>query len=190
MRSRLGRGLGVVALVPFFGLVFWLAATLASGLPGLVALAVDVHGLGVVSYAADLGQRPAPVSVQQLLEDAAADANGGGTVARPTPAPAAPTPVATPRATPRPIATATPLPIGTPKPTPLPVATPAPAPLPVATPTPTPVPVPTPTPTPLPVPTPTPGPLPVPTATPGGLLPVQIPLPLPILPSVLPGILR
>jgi len=134
VRSRLVRSLGIVALLPLFGLVFWMAATVASSLPGLAALAVNVHGLGLVSYAGDSGQRPAPLSAAQLLADAAGDANGSRALSRPTPvATAVPAPTITLRPT------STPLPIATPKPTPLPLPTATPAPLPVPTPTPTPV---------------------------------------------------
>jgi outer membrane biosynthesis protein TonB len=162
MRSRVVRGLGVVALLPLFGLVFWVAATVASGLPGLVAIAVNVHGLGLVSYAADSRPRPAPLSLQ-LLEDAAGDAIAGRTVHGPTPA-----------ITALPVSTAPPLPVATPiipipKPTAPLVPTPTPRPLPVIplpTPTPVPTPTPTPAPSPTPTPTPTPGPIPVPTPTP------------------------
>ena len=169
MRSRLLRSLGVVALLPLFGLVFWVAATVASSLPGLVALAVNVHGFGLVSYASDSGQRPAPLSLQ-VLEDAAGDANGSRTL--PSPAP-------------RPIGTPTPVPVLTPTPTPKPTPTPLPLP------TPTPLPVPTPTPTPLPTPTPVPIPVPTPTPSPSLLpLPLPLPLPVPILPSLLPGLLK
>jgi outer membrane biosynthesis protein TonB len=162
MRSRVVRGLGVVALLPLFGLVFWVAASVASGLPGLVAIAVNVHGLGLVSYAADSRPRPAPLSLQ-LLEDAAGDAVGDRTVHGPTPATTA-----------RPVSTAPPLPVATPiipipKPTALPVPTPTPTPLPVIplpTPSAAPSPSPAPSPTPTPAPTPTPGPIPVPTPTP------------------------
>jgi outer membrane biosynthesis protein TonB len=142
MRSRVVRRLGVVALLPLFGLVFWVAASVASGLPGLVAIAVNVHGLGLVSYAADSRPRPAPLSLQ-LLEDAAGDAVGDRTVHGPTPATTA-----------RPVSTV-PLPV-----IPMPTASPVP------TPTPTPAPSPTPVPTPTPAPSPTPGPIPVPTPTP------------------------
>jgi outer membrane biosynthesis protein TonB len=181
MRSRLVRSLGIVALLPLFGLVFWVAATVASSLPGLVAFGVNVHGLGLVSYADDSSQRLAPLS-HQLLEDAAGDANGSPAVPRPTPVATA---VPAPTGTPRPPSTPTPLPIATPKPTTLPVPTPTPTPLPLPTPTPTPLPLPTPT----PVPTPTPGPIPVPTPTPTAT-PGILPLPLPILPSLLPGLLK
>lgn len=118
-RRRLIRRLGALALLPLFGLVFWTAATIASSLPGLIVVAVNVHGLGLASYAGDSGQRPAPLSIQ-VLQDVQGDANGSRTAA-PTAAPA-PTPVAAPHPP-------------TPTPTPLPVPT-----LPVATPTPTPTP--------------------------------------------------
>lgn len=114
-RRRLIRRLAALALLPLFGLVFWTAATIASSLPGLIVVAVNVHGLGLASYAGDSGQRPAPLSIQ-VLQDVQGDANGSRTGA-PTAAPA-PTPVAASHA---------------PTPTPLPVPT-----LPIPTPTPTP----------------------------------------------------
>jgi hypothetical protein len=117
-RRRLIRRLGALALLPLFGLVFWTAATIASSLPGLIVVAVNVHGLGLASYAGDSGQRPAPLSIQ-VLQDVQGDANGSRTSA-PTAAPA-PTPVA-PSQAPVP----TPLPLPTPPiPTPPPTPTPA-----------------------------------------------------------------
>jgi len=117
-RRRLIRRLGALALLPLFGLVFWTAATIASSLPGLIVVAVNVHGLGLASYAGDSGQRPAPLSIQ-VLQDVQGDANGSRTSA-PTAAPA-PTPVA-PSQAPVP----TPLPLPTPPiPTPMPTPTPA-----------------------------------------------------------------
>jgi hypothetical protein len=116
-RRRLIRRLGALALLPLFGLVFWTAATIASSLPGLIVVAVNVHGLGLASYAGDSGQRPAPLSIQ-VLQDVQGDANGSRTSA-PTAAPAS-TPVAPSQA---------------PVPTPLPLPTP---PIPTPTPTPTP----------------------------------------------------
>ena len=158
MKSRLVRCLGTVALLPLFGLVFWVAATVASSIPGLAALAVNVHGLGLVSYAADSVQRPAPLSLQ-VLEDAAGDASGVSTWHWSTPATgAAPTGASTAL----PVA---PLSIPLPKPTAVPVPTPAPKP----TPAPTPVPTPAPTPSPLPLPIPLPLPVPVPPLLPGVL---------------------
>jgi len=120
-RRRLIRRLGALALLPLFGLVFWTAATIASSLPGLIVVAVNVHGLGLASYAGDSGQRPAPLSIQ-VLQDVQGDANGSRTAA-PTAAPA-PTPVAASHA---------------PTPTPTPVPVPVPT-LPIPTPTPTPAP--------------------------------------------------
>ena len=117
-RRRLIRRLGALALLPLFGLVFWSAATIASSLPGLIVVAVNVHGIGLASYAGDSVQRPAPLSIQ-VLQDVQGDANGSGTTAA-TAAPTA-TPVAASHA-PRP----TPLPVPTP-PIPTPTPTPAPA---------------------------------------------------------------
>ncbi len=126
MRSRLVRWLGTVALLPLFGLIFWVAATVASSIPGLAALAVNVHGLGLVSYAADSLQRPAPLSLQ-VLEDAAGDASGVTTSHGPTPTAV---PVPTPAPSPLPVAT----PLSTPKPTPTPTPSPLPLPLPLPVP--------------------------------------------------------
>jgi hypothetical protein len=109
------RRLGLLALLPLFGLVFWTAATIASSLPGLIVVAVNVHGIGLASYAGDSLQRPAPLSIQ-VLQDVQGDASGSRTPA-PTASSAA-TPVA---------------PSHAPAPTPLPVPT-----LPIPTPTPTP----------------------------------------------------
>ncbi len=74
MSSQLLRRLGTLALLPLFGLVFWAAATVASSLPGLAVIGVNVHELGLPSYAADSSQRPAPLSLQ-VLEDARGDAS-------------------------------------------------------------------------------------------------------------------
>jgi hypothetical protein len=109
------RRLGLLALLPLFGLVFWTAATIASSLPGLIVVAVNVHGIGLASYSGDSLQRPAPLSIQ-VLQDVQGDASASRTPA-PT-ASSAPTPVA---------------PSHAPAPTPLPVPT-----LPIPTPTPTP----------------------------------------------------
>lgn len=182
MSSRLWRPLGTIALVPLFGLMFWAAATVASSIPGLTILGVDVHGLGLASYAGDSAQRPAPLS-PQLLEDAQRDAGSRGAVAF---VPATPGPVHSNPGQPAPSASPRPTPSPTPKATPRPTSTPLPTPIPVPS-----LPLPTPTPAPLPSPTPLPTPplpaAPTPTPTPG-LLP--LPLPVPILPSLLPGLLK
>jgi Carboxypeptidase regulatory-like domain/CarboxypepD_reg-like domain len=117
-RRRLIRRLGALALLPLFGLVFWTAATIASSLPGLIVVAVNVHGIGLASYAGDSPQRPAPLSIQ-VLQDVQGDASGSRTSA-PTPVPA-PSPTPTPSPTP-----GLPLPTPTPLPSPLPSPTPAP----------------------------------------------------------------
>jgi hypothetical protein len=110
-------------LLPLFGLVFWAAATIASSLPGLGVVGVNVHGLGLPSYGASSSQRPAPLSLQ-LLQDARGDAIGQALSAfngrvvgsqAPTPSPTLPAP---------------PLPIPIPTPTKLPAPTPAPTPTP------------------------------------------------------------
>jgi hypothetical protein len=118
-RSRIARCLGIFALLPLFGLVFWGAATVAGGLPGLVALAVNVHGLGIPSYAAGSGQRPAPVSVELLLRDAYGDAIRPNASNPHVVGSQAPFPSPTP-GPPLPLPTAIPLPTPTPAPTPTP----------------------------------------------------------------------
>lgn len=129
LRRRL-RGLAIgVILLPLLALVFWLTALIASNLPGLEVLSVNVHGLNVTGYAGDPGQRPAPLSLS-VLSDAGQDASG-----------ALPTPTSTPsRPAPSPTAVAKPLPAPTPTPTPSPTPTPLPLPtvLPVVTATPIP----------------------------------------------------
>src|SRR5438445_1448472 len=122
------RNLGIIALLPLFGLVFWAAATVASSVLGVDAIGVNVHGLGLASYAGDLNARPAPLSKQTML-DAQSDATGdrGATAftTDPTPTPANGAATPTPAATPAPLPTPTPaLPVPTPTPTPLPLPTP------------------------------------------------------------------
>jgi hypothetical protein len=138
-------------LIPIFGGVFWVTALIASTIPGLLVLGVNVHGLGTASYAGDPGVAIAPLS-QQILNDVGRDT---GTVATPT---ASPAPVAGPSPEPSP----TPVPSATPTPSPTPSATAG------ATPSPLPLPSPLPTVSPLPtiLPTPTPAPTPTATATP------------------------
>jgi hypothetical protein len=96
---RIIRNLGIIALLPLFGLVFWAAATAASSILGVDVIGVNVHGLGLASYASEITARPAPLSLQ-ILQDAERDAtaNRGATAftpaitpangATPTPAPA------------------------------------------------------------------------------------------------------
>ncbi|HVS06259.1 MAG TPA: carboxypeptidase regulatory-like domain-containing protein [Candidatus Dormibacteraeota bacterium] len=115
-RRRLTRRLGLLALLPLLGLVFWTAATIASSLPGLMVVAVNVHGIGVASYAGDSLERPGPLSIQVLQ-----DVQGDATASR-TPAPTA-------SSAPNPVA-----PSHAPAPTPLPVPT---QPIPTLTATPT-----------------------------------------------------
>jgi hypothetical protein len=161
-RIRPLRSLAILASLPVFALLFWMTALLVSNRPGL--LAVGVNGLSLANYAGDSGQRPAPLSLR-VLQDAQQDAGGG---------PGASLALATPNPTPS----------GSVEPTPSHTASPTPAPSP------------TPRPLPLPTPTPTPGlpllpPVATPTPTPGLLpLPLTSILPLPILPSLLPGLVK
>jgi len=149
--TRIIRNLGIIALLPLFGLVFWVAATVASSILGLDVIGVNVHGPGLASYADGIRARPAPLSLQ-ILQDAARDetGDGGGTASTPKPPP-----------TPANASTPTPSPTLLPLPTPMPV----PSLLPLPTPSPTPLPLPTPTPSLLPLPLPS-GILPVPTLLP------------------------
>jgi hypothetical protein len=66
------RSLAVIATVPALALVFWLTAVIASGLPGLLVVGVNVHGLNLTSFAGDPAQRPAPLSLS-VLDDARQD---------------------------------------------------------------------------------------------------------------------
>jgi hypothetical protein len=132
--TRILRNLGIIALLPLFGLVFWAAATVAGSVLGVDVIGVNVHGLGLASYAGDIGARPAPLSTQLSL-DAQSDATGNRGATAFTTSPGL-----------------TPAPSPTPTPLPLPTPTPAPAPLPLPTPTPTPSLLPLPLPSILPVP--------------------------------------
>jgi hypothetical protein len=120
--NRILRNLGIIALLPLFGLVFWAAATVAASVLGVDVIGVNVHGLGLASYAGDISARPAPLS-KQLLPDVLSDASGNrGATAFTT------SPGLTPAPLPVPTPTAAPLPIPTPTPAPLPLPTPTPAP--------------------------------------------------------------
>ena len=124
-RHRPLRSLAILALLPLFGMVFWLTAAVASSIPGLLVVGVNVHGLTLSTYAGDSDQRLAPLSLR-VLDDANQDA------AKPA------LPTATPSrgsATPKPQASASPTP--TPRPVPLPLPSPS-SPLPGPTPTATP----------------------------------------------------
>jgi hypothetical protein len=159
--------LAILAVLPLFGLTFWLSGVVASAVPSLVVIAVNVHGLNLTSLADDSGQRHAPLSLR-ILADAQQDSTGA-TAAKATPA------ATTGRGS---GATRTPSPISVPLPTlrPIPVSTPTPVPTPTPTPTPAPTPKPTPAPTPTPTPTPSPVPLPAPSIPP---TPIKLP-PLPV----------
>ena len=128
-RRRRLKSLAILALLPLFGLIFWLSAVVASSIPNVLVMAVNVHALNLTSFAGDSSQPRAPLSLQ-VLTDAQLDSSSGGS---------------------RPTASVTPAPAtsaarGTgsrPTPTPSP-SPPTPLPLPVPTPTNI-VPVPTPT---------------------------------------------
>lgn len=159
-RHRRTRGL---LLIPIFGGIFWATALLASTVPGLLVLGVNVHGLGIASYAGDAGGSLAPLS-PKILYDVNQDTSqkpastasagpgsfagnypGGSSTVKPSETPAgASTPGPSPTPTPTPAGAASPTPAASPSPSvlPLPTVTPLPSvlPTPSATPTPTPTP--------------------------------------------------
>src|SRR5437868_15473451 len=59
------RSLGLVALLPLFGLLFSLSAVVASSIPNVLVMAVNVHGLSL-PLARDAGPPHAPLSLQVL----------------------------------------------------------------------------------------------------------------------------
>jgi carboxypeptidase family protein len=123
-RHRPLRSLAILALLPLFGVVFWLTAVVASSIPNLLVVDVNVHGLTLATYAGDAEQRVAPLSLR-VLDDANQDAakvavafpTPGRSLATPKPA-ASPSPTPTPRPLPSPLPTPSPLPGPTPTPTP------------------------------------------------------------------------
>ena len=113
------------ALLPLFGVLFWIASVGASTIPGLLVLGVNVHGLSLASYAGDPEQHLAPVSqqvVQDLQQGALGDHGIGPTptsTVRPSDAwtgSSSPSPTPAPSALPLPLPSATPLPTPTPTP--------------------------------------------------------------------------
>src|SRR2546430_8368804 len=124
-RHRPLRSLAILALLPLLGVVFWLTAVVASSIPSLLVVDVNVHGLTVATYAGDSAQRVAPLSLR-VLDDANQDAlkpamptpTPGRSVATPKPA-ASLSPTPTPRPVPSPLPTpSSPLPLPTPSATP------------------------------------------------------------------------
>jgi Carboxypeptidase regulatory-like domain len=122
-----------VALVPLFGVLFWIAAIAASTIPSLLMLGVNVHGLSLASYAGDPVQHVAPLS-QRPVQELERGSNG----VNPTPSttgippdlrtfPSA-TPSSTTNPAPAPSASPLPIPSTTPLPSILPVPTPTPGP--------------------------------------------------------------
>ena len=126
---RRTKSLLLLAVLPVFGLIFWLSAVVASHIPNVLVIAVDVHGLNLPSLAGDSGEPRAPLSLQ-VLSDALHDSGSGGSNATsvtttPTPTPSRP---AGSRPTPTPSASATSVPLPLPTPTgilPTPTAAPA-----------------------------------------------------------------
>src|SRR5438132_11154578 len=72
-RNRPLRSLAILALLPLLGVVFWLTAVVASSIPSLLVVDVNVHGLTLATYAGDSAQRVAPLSLR-VLDDANQDA--------------------------------------------------------------------------------------------------------------------
>ena len=118
-RHRPLRSLAILALLPLFGVVFWLTAVVASSIPSLLVVDVNVHGLTVATYAGDSEQRLAPLSLR-VLDDANQDATKA---AVPTPTPGRS--VATPKPQSSPTPTPLPVPLPLPTPSPSPTATPS-----------------------------------------------------------------
>src|ERR1700736_4168494 len=105
------KSLAILAVLPLFGLTFWLSGVVASAGPSLLVIAVNVHGLNLTSLADDSSQRHAPLSLRIL-----ADAQQDSTKAYPSGVTAAKaTPASTPGRGTRP--TPTPSPISVPLPT-------------------------------------------------------------------------
>ena len=124
-RHRPLRSLAILALLPVFGVVFWLTAVVASSIPSLLVVDVNVHGLTLATYAGDSQQRVAPLSLR-VLDDANQDATKAALPA-PTSGRSLPTPMPTASSSPTP----TPLPVPSPLPTP---SSPVPSPTPTPTP--------------------------------------------------------
>jgi len=123
-RHRPLRRLAILALLPLFGVVFWLTAVVASSIPSMLVVDVNVHGLTLATYAGDSQQRVAPLSLR-VLDDANQDATKAA-VPTPTPGRSLPTPEPTASSSPTP----TPLPVPSPLPTPSPLPSPTPTPTP------------------------------------------------------------
>src|SRR2546426_11963226 len=123
-RHRPLRSLAILALLPVFGVVFWLTAVVASSIPSLLVVDVNVHGLTLATYAGDSQQRVAPLSLR-VLDDANQDATKAALPA-PTSGRSLPTPMPTASSSPTP----TPLPVPSPLPTPSPLPGPTPTPTP------------------------------------------------------------
>jgi carboxypeptidase family protein len=123
-RHRPLRSLAILALLPLFGVVFWLTAVVASSIPNLLVVDVNVHGLTLATYAGDVEQRVAPLSLR-VLDDANQDATKttltsptpGRSLTTPKPA-ISPSPTPSPRPLPSPLPTPSLLPSPTPTPTP------------------------------------------------------------------------
>jgi hypothetical protein len=119
------------ALIPLFGVLFWLVAVAASSIPSLLVLGVNVHGLSLARYAGDPVQHVAPLS-QQIVQDL----QGGSGRLSPTATTAGPSselrtfPPSTPSPTPSPAPTISASLVPTPSTSPLPsiLATPTPTP--------------------------------------------------------------
>ncbi|HEX9097273.1 MAG TPA: carboxypeptidase regulatory-like domain-containing protein [Candidatus Dormibacteraeota bacterium] len=118
-----------VALVPLFAVLFWIAAVVASTIPSVLVLGINVHGLSLASYAGDPMQHVTPLS-QRVVHELGQGSNGLSPVPATTGSPSDPRPA--PSRIPAPIATPTPSesPLATPSTNPMPTALPLPAPSP------------------------------------------------------------
>ena len=133
-RRRRLKSLAILALLPLFGVIFWLSAVVASSIPNVLVMAVNVHGLNLTSLAGDSSQPHAPLTLQVVTDAQQDSINDGGSgrstaTAAPTAAPSHAT-GSGPRPTPSPSRSASPVPLPVPTPTlpgPTPAATAAPA---------------------------------------------------------------
>ena len=121
-----------LAVVPLFGVLFWVTSIAASTIPGLLVLGVNVHGLSLASYARDPVQHLAPLS-QQVVQDLQRGAQGSNGLSLTPTATARPSdprtvPSSSPSPTPTPSASLLPSPSATPLPGILPTPTPTPSP--------------------------------------------------------------
>ncbi len=162
----------LVAMISLVGLLFWLTSVMASAIPGLLVLGVNVHSLALAGYAGESGVALAPLS-QRIIGEATDDTTRAAASApsqSPSPSgngsdrPGISTPTSASPPVPAPTAS------GSASPTPTAAGSPAPSASPSASPSILPVPSILPSPTPLPSILPGPSPTPTPTVAKGTIL--------------------